>query len=145
MEKGFSGAQKGQKGDYDDIISLPRPVSPTRPHMPVSERAAQFSPFAALSGYGDAIKESGRLTQEKRELEVDERELLDEKLCLIRERIAEQPAAAITYFVPDKKKEGGEYVTCRGHIRRIDIYERDVVMQGGVRIPIDDIIKIEEV
>lgn len=132
---------------YDDIISLPHPVSGSHPPMPVAERAAQFSPFAALTGFEDAIRETGRLTDSKVELDEDARELLDEKLKRLRRLQAESgemPWAAVTYFRPDEKKDGGAYVTVTGQVKRVDEYERVLVLQDGKRIPLGEIVGMEE-
>ena len=133
---------------YDDIISLPHPVSGSHPPMPVAERAAQFSPFAALTGFEDAIRETGRLTDSKVELDEDARELLDEKIKRLRRLQAESgemPWAAVTYFRPDEKKDGGAYVTVTGRVKRVDEYERVLVLQDGKRISLGDIVGMEEV
>ena len=127
---------------YDDIIGLPHPVSANHPQMSRAERAAQFSPFAALTGYEDAIAETGRLTDSRIELEEDARVILDEKLRQIQEQIEIQPEAAVTYFLPDSRKAGGSYVTLRDRVKKIDPYEGVVVMQGGTRIPIEEIVEI---
>lgn len=124
---------------YDDMVNLPHHVSAFHPQMPVSERAAQFSPFAALTGYDDAVRETGRLTDTKIELEEDAKEILDEKLRMMQERIEEHPMAEITYFQPDDKKEGGFYVTVSGNIKKIDGYKKSVIMQNGMEICIEDI------
>ena len=105
---------------YDDIINLPHHVSAVRKRMSMHDRAAQFSPFAALTGYDDAIDETARLTDKQFELSEDERNRLDEQLRLIADRIEEQPELEVTYFQPDELKEGGAYLTTRGCVRRID-------------------------
>lgn len=92
------------KDPYEDIIHLPHHVSATRPQMPMSDRAAQFSPFAALTGYDAAIKETGRLTDERIELGEEVRDALNLKQQYLQDVIADQPKISITYFVPDKKK-----------------------------------------
>jgi len=130
-------------GKYDDIINLPHHVSATRPPMAIIDRAAQFSPFAALTGHDAAIIETGRLTGEKAELSDDTKEHLSEQLNLLQSRIDEMPVAYITYFVPDTKKSGGEYVTTTGSIKKIDNIDGIVVMQDKTKIPIDDISEIE--
>lgn len=127
---------------YDDIIGLPHPVSANHPQMSRADRAAQFSPFAALTGYEDAIAETGRLTDNRIELEEDARIILDEKLRWIQEQISVRPEAAVTYFLPDSRKAGGSYVTLRGRVKKIDPYERVVVMQDGSRIQIEEIVEI---
>lgn len=132
-------------GSYDDIIHLPHHVSATRPHMSPLERAAQFSPFSALSGYGAAVKEAGRLTESRIELSEDEKARLDEKQQIILNAIDSQPEITITYFVPDEKKDGGRYISVTGIIRKIDDYERILVLTDETKIPLDDIIDIDSV
>ncbi len=124
------------------MINLPHPVSKVHPQMPMAERAAQFSPFAALTGYGDAVKETARLTDEKIELDEDAKEILDEKLKQIREQIEEHPEIEITYFQPDERKKGGSYITITGCIKKIDDRKMSVVMQDKTEISIKDIIEI---
>lgn len=128
---------------YDDIMNLPHHVSATRPQMSMHDRAAQFSPFAALTGYDDAVEETARLTDEQAELSEDTRNKLDEMLGLIADRIDKQPAVEITYFVPDELKEGGKYVTARRRVRRIDEYEKEFVFSDGTRIAFDTVAKIK--
>lgn len=124
------------------MINLPHPVSKVHPQMPIAERAAQFSPFAALTGYGDAVKETARLTDAKIELDEDAKEILDEKLKQIREQIEEHPEIEITYFQPDERKKGGSYITITGCIKKIDDRKMSVVMQDKTEISIKDIIEI---
>lgn len=128
---------------YDEIINLPRHVSKTRPQMSMQNRAAQFSPFAALTGYDDAIKETGRLTYEKIEMDEDRKAALDMKQAYLIEMIDEQPEISITYFLPDTKKSGGAYVTVTGNLKRFDEYERLLILTDGKKIPMDDIADIE--
>ena len=128
-------------GAYDDIIDLPHPTSAKHPRMPMSDRAAQFSPFAALVGHGAAIMETARLTDRKMELTEDEKAVLDEKLCLLLDTGGE---AVFTYFLPDEKKDGGAYVTAAGSIKKLDLMERRVVLTGGAVIPVEDILEIEQ-
>ena len=130
-------------GEYDDIINLPHHVSTTRPQMPAIDRAAQFSPFAALTGYDAAIKETARLTDEKVELSEDMKYALSDRLQIIADRIKEYPKIAITYFKPDVKKTGGAYVTATGTAKKIDDHERVVFMTDGTAIPIDEIVSID--
>ncbi len=130
-------------GEYDDIINLPRPISKTHPPMSAMDRAAQFSPFAALTGYDAAIKETARLTDEKIELDEYAKDALNERLQILAPRIKEHPEIAITYFQPDAKKNGGAYVTAIGTVKKIDEYERFVVMTDGTAIFIEDIIRID--
>lgn len=127
---------------YEDIINLPHHVSPTRPRMSRADRAAQFSPFAALSGYGDAVKETARLTGQRIELDESAKAALDEKLRLLAEVIEDRPETAITYFLPDRKKTGSEYVTVSGRVKRADSVQRELVMMNGTRIPVEDILDV---
>lgn|SRR5574344_2096219 len=127
---------------YDDIINLPHHQSATRPHMSNYDRAAQFAPFAALTGYDDAVKETARLTDKKVELDEYSKDTLNERLNMIQDAIDEQPEVSITYFLPDKKKSGGAYVTETDRVKKIDEYENIVLLQDGTKIPIDDIAEI---
>ena len=128
---------------YDDIINLPHHVSKTRPQMSMLDRAAQFSPFAALTGHDAAIKETGRLTDEKVDLGEEEKEVLDRKQLFLIEKLSERPALTVTYFVPDEKKAGGAYVTRSGNLKKIDAFERWMQLADGTKIPLDDILEIE--
>lgn len=128
---------------YNEIIYLPHHVSKTRPQMPMSDRAAQFAPFAALTGYDAAIKETGRLTDERIELDVEALSALDMKYQLLMEALDEAPEVTITYFQPDERKAGGKYVSAVGTVKKIDDFERRITMQDGVKIPMDDVLSIE--
>lgn len=128
---------------YEDIINLPHHVSKTRPQMSMLDRAAQFSPFAALTGYDAAIKETGRLTDEKQELDDDTKAALNMKQAYLMEMIDEQPEISVTYFLPDTKKAGGAYATVTGKLKRFDEYERLLILTDGKKIPMDDIADIE--
>lgn len=126
--------------EYDDIIDLPRPKSKHEP-MPMSDRAAQFSPFAALTGYGDAIDETARLTDARIELSEEERAELDYKQQYL--ATLDAPTVTVTYFVPDERKTGGAYVTHTGTLKRIDELERMMVFADGARVSLDEVIAIE--
>lgn len=128
---------------YDDIINLPHHVSLTHPHMSRLDRAAQFSPFAALTGYDAAIKETARLTDKKVELGEYELEELNRTLMELSDRISQYPQAMITYFEPDKRKEGGAYITVSKKIKRIDEIEQVIYLTDGSKIPLSDIFSIE--
>lgn len=128
---------------YEDIIHLPHHVSSKRPQMPMIDRAAQFSPFAALTGYDDAISETGRLTDKKIDLSEEEKEVLDRKQQLLLEKLDKRPALTVTYFVPDAKKSGGAYVTKSGNLKKIDAIERWMQLTDGTKIPLDDVADIE--
>ena len=127
---------------YADIINLPHHVSTVHPQMTMAQRAAQFSPFAALVGYEDVIDETARQTDSKRELDETEKAELDRKLCVIESHLAEKPVVEIEFFVPDKTKSGGEYVVKSGTVEKIVPTER-VVIVGGEAIRIDRIVGIE--
>ncbi|MDD3919735.1 MAG: hypothetical protein PHO41_00960 [Eubacteriales bacterium] len=128
---------------YDDIMHLPHPVSSVHPPMPQADRAAQFSPFAALTGYADAIDETARLTDARVELDEDGKSALDSRLQLLQNSIKAQPEVTVTYFQPDEKKTGGAYVTATGAVQKIDGYRRLLCMTDGTAIPINDIYAIE--
>ena len=128
---------------YNEIMGLPHHVSKTRPQMPMSDRAAQFAPFAALTGYDAAIKETGRLTDERIELDVEALSALDMKYQLLMEALDEAPEVTITYFQPDERKAGGKYVSAVGAVKKIDDFERRITMRDGTRIPMDDVLSID--
>lgn len=135
---------------YADILSLPHHVSQTRPPMPRSERAAQFAPFAALTGYGDAVQESARLTSQRIDLDEDAREELNQTLQLLSAQLRGQGFSQqirVTFFIPDIKKAGGSYVSEDGTIRKLPSDVRAVVLEtaSGRRrtIPLEDILRIE--
>ena len=128
---------------YNEIMGLPHHVSKTRPQMPMSDRAAQFAPFAALTGYDAAIKETGRLTDERIELDVEALSALDMKYQLLMEAHDESSEVTITYFQPDERKAGGKYVSAVGAVKKIDDFERRITMQDGAKIPMDDVLSIE--
>lgn len=128
---------------YADIINLPHHVSSKHPQMSISDRAAQFSPFAALTGHEEAIKETARLTDERIELDEDRKYRLNEKLQMILRRNEKYPKVSVLYFVPDTKKTGGSYASYTGRIKKIDEYEKILVMTDGTKIEIDQIYEIE--
>ena len=129
--------------EYDDIIQLPHHISRKHPQMSMEDRAAQFSPFAALTGYDAAIAETARLTDQRVELDEYERQALNEKLQFISEHLSEHPKVSITYFLPDARKDGGEYVTVTGNVKKIDDYEHKIVLMDGMGILMEDMIGIE--
>ena len=130
-------------GKYDDIISLPHHESTKHPKMPVLERAAQFLPFAALTGHDAAVRETARLTDNRMELDEIRKEELNEHLQLIKTQLLQKPRVSITYFVPDTKKEGGSYLTITGTIGKIEENRHQVIMENGTVIPMNDIFEIE--
>ena len=129
-------------GLYDDILHLPHPTSKRHPRMPIADRAAQFSPFAALTGHGTAIEETARVTDRRIELDEDAKEQLDQTLQLLLERIDEQPEITVTWFSPDKKKAGGQYHTATGKLKRIDTQESRLILTDGTQIPLEDLLRI---
>lgn len=128
---------------YREIIGLPHHVSKTRPQMPMSDRAAQFAPFAALTGYDSAIKETGRLTDERIELDEEALTTLDMKYQLLMDALDDEPEVTITYFQPDERKTGGKYVSATGAVKKVDDFERRIIMQDGLRILMDDVLSID--
>ena len=127
---------------YSDIIDMPHHVSKDRPHLSMHQRAAQFSPFAALVGYDEVIEETRRQTDLKRELDETEKAELDRKLSVIASRLAEKPIVVIEYFVPDKTKAGGEYVFKSGTVVKILQVQKKLVLGDGTEIRIEDIADI---
>lgn len=132
-----------ERHKYDDFINLPRHRSKTRQPMSLHDRAAQFSPFAALTGHEAAIKETARLTEEKITLTEGMKAELNARILLLKEFLKEQPEIAITYFLPDERKQGGAYHTEIGTIKKVNSYEGVLIMQNNVSIPIDAILALE--
>ena len=128
---------------YKDMLHLPHPVSATHPRMSLQDRAAQFSPFAALTGHSAAIEETARLTDGRKELEEDEYERLDETLRVIRAHLQEKPMVKIIYFVKDQRKQGGTYRTRTDRITAVDEYRGILQIQSGEKISVKDIIELE--
>lgn len=131
------------KGPYDDIINLPRHVSSKRKKMSKLDRAAQFAPFAALTGHEEAVKESARLTEKRVELGEHAKQALNQKLRIVIERLEDLPQVSIRYFIPDANKAGGQYVTVTGSIKKVDEYQRIFIMTDGVKIPIEEVVEME--
>ena len=127
-------------GKYDDIINLPHHRSDVHPHMSLYDRAAQFSPFSALTGHAAVLSETERLTDAMVELDESMKEELDMCLQRIQERMNEHPYVSVIYFEPDDKKDGGAYVTIEGSVKSIDRYERAIVLEDGRRLDINRII-----
>ena len=130
-------------GPYDDIINLPHPTSQRHPRMPIRDRAAIFSPFAALSGHGAAIAETARLTERRIELDEDTRAELDRKQAVLLEHMDEQPDVTITWFQPDERKDGGAYLTATGRLKKLRELERLLVLADGTEIPLEDVVALE--
>ena len=128
---------------YEDILHHPHHVSETRPRMSGLGRAAQFAPFAALTGYDALIRETARLTDARLELTEEEQEALDKRLQMIAETITERPEVTITYFKPDARKAGGAYITVSGTVKKIDVYERRILLDNGLQIPVGEVYEIQ--
>lgn len=130
-------------GKYDDIIHLPHPHRKSTPGMSIRDRAAIFSPFAALSGHGAAIAETARLTDRRMELDEDTKAELDQRQAVLLERIDEQPEVSVTWFQPDERKDGGAYATVTGRLKKIDETERTLTLLVGTSIPLEDVVGLE--
>ena len=128
------------KTPYADIIDLPHHVSRNHPPMSMHDRAAQFAPFAALTGYEAVVGETARLTAVKRELDAQEAEELNRQLADIIEHLSERPEVTVEYFVPDERKAGGAYVTVTGRVRHVSLPEKVLVMEDGTVIPMEDVV-----
>ncbi len=129
--------------NYDDIINLPHRVSAKHPRMPMRDRAAQFSPFAALTGHGAAVEETERLTQPFCEPDESEKAVINEKLRYLADIIGQNPVITVTYFEPDKRKDGGEYLSVTGAVKRIDAVGQNVIFTDGQRISVEFISDIQ--
>ena len=125
---------------YDDIINMPHHVSKTHPQMSLEARSAQFAPFAALTGYGDVINETGRLTNEKIEIDDELKEILNEEIMKIKSELSERLTVSFTYFIPDEKKNGGKYVTVKGIVKKVN--DNSIILEDKTEILIEDIIDI---
>ena len=128
--------------NYDDIINLPNHISLKHPRMSIEARSAQFAPFAALTGYNDAVKETERLTDKRIEIDDNLKQLLNNKLNYILENIDKKTLITITYFIPDNKKDGGKYIEKPGIIKKIDIINQYIYLYDKTKIPIKEIINI---
>lgn len=131
------------KFPYEDIVNLPPHISKKHPQPTMLERAARFAPFAAITGYEEMVLEEARVTEERIELDEGTLAMLNEKLNIIHDSLDSEPVIQITYFEPDKKKSGGAYISITGTVKRIDEYERLVIMSDGKKILIDEIFGLE--
>ena len=127
---------------YDDLLNLPHHVSMSHAHMSLYDRAAQFAPFKALTGYEDDVEETARLTDKRIELDENRIEHLDARLQLLEDCLAESPVVSITFFQPDARKDGGSYVTVSGEVKKIDAIARNIILKSGQIIAIDTIYDI---
>lgn len=130
-------------GPYEDIIHLPHHVSMAHPHMSLHDRAAQFAPFAALTGHDAAVRETARLTEDAVELDESRKTVLNQKLQHLSAALNTQPEISVTYFLPDSKKDGGSYPTVTGHLKKIDPYRHTLLLTDQTEIPIDRICQLE--
>lgn len=131
------------KSPYEDIINLPPHISKKHPQPTMLERAARFSPFAAITGYEEMVKEAARVTDKRVELDESSKEILNEKLLFVMEMFDEDTVVNITYFIPDKLKSGGVYKTVSGTIKRIDEYEGNILLKDGTQIPLSELYEID--
>ena len=131
--------------EYDDIINLSRPISKKHRPMSMLNRAAQFSPFAALTGYDGIVSEAARVTDERTEMSETDLDVLSTKIQIIAEHIKEKPEITFTYFKKDEKKSGGSYLTKTGNIKQIDDVERLLHFTDGTKLPIDDVVDMKSV
>lgn len=129
--------------NYDDIINMPRHISSKHPQMKIIDRAAQFAPFAALTGHKESINEASRITNSKKELDENQKEILNNKLNYILLNLDKLLEIKITYFQADLKKSGGKYVTVLASIKKIDVYNKVLVLNNGKKIKIDDLYWLE--
>lgn len=128
--------------NYDDLINLSRPQYHDLPPMSIHDRAAQFSPFAALVGYDAAVEETARLTDSQREMEEDEINELNRQLSELNKRLSERPRIRVTYFIRDRKKEGGRYAAKIGNARTIDQAENRIIFTDGESVPVKDMYSV---
>ena len=128
---------------YDDIIDLPRPVSAAHRPMPRADRAAQFSPFAALSGHGDAIAETARLTDARRELDEQTQAQLHGRIARLARAAGRRPQVRVTWFIPDPRKAGGRYESAEGRVRRVDLDGGWLIFSDGLCLPLADLTALE--
>ena len=131
------------KSPYEDIINLPPHISKKHPQPTMLERAARFSPFAAITGYEEMVKEAARVTDKRVELDESSKEILNEKLLFVMEMCDEDTVVNITYFIPDKLKSGGVYKTVSGTIKRMDEYEGNILLKDGTKIPLSELYEID--
>lgn len=127
---------------YDDIINLPHYVSKKRPQMSREARAAQFAPFAALTGYGDAVEETARIVGKKIDVDEEMKAIINDKLNIINSHITDKPEVNFTYYVPDKKKDGGSYISITGNVRQIDVVNGVIILSNKKKINLSDLIGV---
>lgn len=143
MKMGSAVGKERSSFPYEDIVNLPHPVSPYHVPMPLLQRAAQFAPFAALTGYDEAIEETGRKTEDRVTLSESEIAILNRKLQMLEQILDRRPEVSITYFIPDPRKKGGSYHTVSGSVKKIDSQHQRIVMCSGEVISMSQLIGIE--
>ena len=141
--RGMDKDKERMNNKYEDIINLKRPISKKHPPMPLEERAAQFAPFAALTGYEETITETAREVDKRIELDEEAQNTINRKIQELKQQIVTKPIVAITYFQKDLRKEGGEYITVTEKIRKIDDYKKIIVLENKTEIPIREILDID--
>lgn len=129
---------------YDDMLNLPHHVSPTRAHMSMHDRAAQFAPFAALTGYDAAVQEAARLTDTQIDLDAEQIDAINRQLWSLRERLDQRPLVSLCYFCPDERKSGGSYIRLEDRLRKIDEYGQSIILEDGTAIPMAQLIELQE-
>lgn len=132
---------------YDDILYKPHHVSASHPQMPLWDRAAQFSPFAALTGHDEAIREAARLTESFAELDEEQKEQLDKRLQILLAKIEAEPYSEpeirAIYFEPDVRKNGGAYVSVCGKVKKMDKYSHQILFADGTILPGGNLFSLE--
>ncbi len=131
--------------NYEDIIHHPHHVSPRHPQMPMRNRAAQFAPFAALTGHSASMEETARFTEEEITLSSDYMEELNHKLGILRKHLPDHPEITVTFFQSDHRKAGGEYKTLSGRVKKLDRYKQTLELEDGTVIPVNDLVDIAEI
>lgn len=135
--------RKRSRQQYGDLLQMSYPVASTRVRMSNIERAAQFSPFSALTGYEDAVAETARLTENEKELDENRKSMINEKLTLLLQDHSSEQVVSFIYFQSDTRKSGGKYVTCTGKIQKIDLYQKKILLMDGTQIPIEQLYEID--
>lgn len=129
-------------GRYDDILDLPHPTSKKHPRMEIQDRAAQFSPFAALTGHYAVLREAARQTEAQKHLDEYEQDVISRRLALLQAHMEERPEVRLCYFQADARKAGGAYIRCEGRAKKLDLYARLLWLEDGRRVPLEDILEL---
>lgn len=128
---------------YDDIINLPHHVSKRHQQMSLEARSAQFAPFATLTGYNNIIQEAARLTSDRKYIDEEQKLIIDSKIQIIQEKLYSKPTITITYFKPDIKKEGGMYLTVTGNVKKVDKFNKLIILEDGTKINILEVVELK--